>query len=619
MARSRDQIKVNIDGDITGFRKAVNTATLQVDMFSRKVKESLTTIGGRQFDGIRTGFSNIGAAAALAATGGIYLFTQALGNAIAKSSDFETASFNLSKSIEAANRQFNIGSAQDWEGHIEELGRRLKIYSETELREAASKTIDMTKRLGLSAEQMVKVTEIAGDLGAGKFDLVDATERITAALRGEAEASEALGLTLNEDYVRGWYEASNATGKAWKDLTDLEKAQIRYQVLLEQSDPSLGKAADSLETYAGSMKATKNAYGDLQKEAGNLVTQNTFVIESLAVLRDLFATWKDSIVANRDELVKLVKTGILALITGIEGAIEAIRFFYNGWQGLKLVAHGVVLLIIKGFQLILDSMSPVLDSLELVFDGMEKIGLIDSNPLRRFREELDGFEQFSTDQFNEMLDGISDTNEKFDEAKRIVGDFKKQIQDIPAEYKDSTKEMADDTEAVETEVVKVGDEWVTVYKNAEKASDAATRKMIENARKVAREVQSSAEGRQAGGPVGYARGGNPFFGGLAGYGGGDRRLILVEDGEHVIRKEGVARFGHAFFQRFNDLGFLANLPRFAAGGSVAAAPPAPAPAGEVVTINLQINGGRRYGPLSGSRADVSGLLRDLRLAQEGSS
>lgn len=613
------KIKVNIDGDITGFRKAVNTATLQVDLFGRKLKESLTTFGGRQFDGIRTGFVTIGAAASAAAVGGIYLFTRAMGEAIGKSSDFETASFNLEKSIEAANRQFRVGSAAQWEQNIDELGSRLKVYSETELRQAVSRTIDMTKRLGLSAQQMVKVTEIAADLGAGKFSLVDSTERVTAALRGEAEASEALGLTLNEDYVKGWYAAGNASGKAWKNLTDLEKAQVRYKILLEQAGPSQGKAAASLDTYAGSLQATANEFGGLQKEAGNLVTQNTFVIESLAVLRELFGQWKESIVGNREELVKLVKTGILALVTGIEGSIEAVRFFYNGWHGLSLVAHGTIILIVKGFQLVLKAMTPVLSSLDLVFEGMEKIGLIDSNPLRRFREELDGFEQFSVDQFNGMLDGISDTNAKLDEAKKIVGDFKKQIADIPAEYKDTADSMKRETEAVETEVVKVGDEWITVYKNAEKASDAATRKMIENARKVQREAAAAAPaGRREGGPVGYAAGGNPFFGGLSGYGGGDRRLIMVEDGEHVIRKEGVARFGHSFFQRFNNLSWLTNLPRFAAGGPVSA-PPAAAPAGEVVTFNLQINGGRRNGPFSGGRTDVNGLLRDLRLAQESSS
>ncbi len=81
------------------------------------------------------------------------------------------------------------------------------------------------------------------------------------------------------------------------------------------------------------------------------------------------------------------------------------------------------------------------------------------------------------------------------------------------------------------------------------------------------------QGYARGGQIsGFATGGNPFFGGLSGYGGGDRRLILVEDGEHVIRKEAVAKFGHNFFQNFNRLVFpiIPSIPKFMFGGKVAA-------------------------------------------------
>jgi hypothetical protein len=51
---------------------------------------------------------------------------------------------------------------------------------------------------------------------------------------------------------------------------------------------------------------------------------------------------------------------------------------------------------------------------------------------------------------------------------------------------------------------------------------------------------------------------------LPGYGGGDRNLALLEDGEFVIRKEAVRAFGADLFNSLNSL----KLPKFATGGYV---------------------------------------------------
>ena len=58
---------------------------------------------------------------------------------------------------------------------------------------------------------------------------------------------------------------------------------------------------------------------------------------------------------------------------------------------------------------------------------------------------------------------------------------------------------------------------------------------------------------------------------LPGYGGGDRRLALLEDGEAITRKEAVAFYGRDFLAALNRM----QVPRFASGGfvgSVASAP-----------------------------------------------
>lgn len=281
---------------------------------------------------------------------GAYAGFSAISGAVNIVKDSETAFYNLQSSVNAANREFdNLDSVEEWEMTIARLSDELVIYSDTALKNAVSRTVDMTKRLGLSSDQMEEVIKRSADLGAGKTDLEGAIERVTSALRGEAEASEYLGLTLNENYVKAWYEASDATQKAWKDLTDIEKAQIRYQVLLEQSNEMQGRAAGSAETFSGALQL-------IRKEIENAVSENKDMVAAMKdlaqVLRDnageigTFISQLVSAAAKTVEFVLKYKE-VLAVIAGTAIAVSAVSKLIMVFNGLNaafvvLTGSGVV-------------------------------------------------------------------------------------------------------------------------------------------------------------------------------------------------------------------------------------------------------------------------------------
>lgn len=255
--------------------------------------------------------------------------------------DASAAGYNLEASLMAANRQFDVGNLSEWEATLGRLSSKLRIYSETELKGAAARTVDMTKRLGLSQEQMELLIERTADLSTGKTNLEDGIERVTAALRGEAEASEYLGLTLNETFVKGWYEARGAMEGAWKDLDDLTKAQIRYQVFLEQAGPLAGKAADSITTYGGAIKYVHTVISDH-------IAKNQELVESLkqvaTVLRDnagelgqaaagvatLAAKVIEFVANNHEMIATVIKWGV---VLGAAG--KAVQILVSLWRGLN--------------------------------------------------------------------------------------------------------------------------------------------------------------------------------------------------------------------------------------------------------------------------------------------
>jgi hypothetical protein len=231
---------------------------------ARAVRQIREQVGGLPPAAEAASAANNDLAESILGIAGAYGAWQAAVGAATIYKEAEAAAFNLEQSVAAANKQFkDVGSAESWGKTISDLSAELKIYSDSALESAASKTLDMTKRLGMSETQMQQVLIAAANLGSGKMALGDSIERVTAAMRGEAEGAEALGLTLGETYVQSWYKAKGAQEGAWSSLSDLQKAQVRYQVLLEQAAPVAGKAAASYDTMGGSIEAAKAQLNNL--------------------------------------------------------------------------------------------------------------------------------------------------------------------------------------------------------------------------------------------------------------------------------------------------------------------------------------------------------------------
>ncbi|MCB2218054.1 MAG: hypothetical protein KQH59_18485 [Desulfobulbaceae bacterium] len=255
---------------------------------------------------------------------GAYLGFNALRNTATIVRDANSAVFQLESSLLSASREFeNVGSMDSWGAAVDRLSEKLRVYSRTDINTAAARTVDMTKRLGLSADEMERVIEMSGELAAGKDTLEGAVERVTAALRGEAESAEYLGLTLNENYVKSWYEASEAHQKAWKDLTDLEKAHARYQVFLEQATPLQGKAAASTKTLAG-------AYAEVKAVVSDAINNNEELTEVMAELAEYLSE-------NADEIGELA-AGMA------RGVIAVSKFIIENRQLIAVVGLSVVAL-----------------------------------------------------------------------------------------------------------------------------------------------------------------------------------------------------------------------------------------------------------------------------------
>jgi len=601
--------------DSSKFSRSLSVARKKLSFTAKKISRDWKPVSGI-FTKTAKSITFAATAAGTAATvGGFYALQSVLRTSVTDALALDAAMYSMGASLEAANRQFDVGNAEDWEQALRSMRAELKIFSETDLRNASARTVDMTKRLGLSKDQMLEVMRVSANMGAGKFALVDSVERVTAALRGEAEASEALGLTLNETYVKAWHEANNETGKAWKDLTDLEKAQVRYNVLLEQASASAGRAAESYNVMSGVTSAIASSYNELKTSIGSVITQNTFFVEGGKVINEMLQGWKKNIDDNKQQWMVWSKQSVLAVLefsadfaTGIGSAYKAMQKI----TGILNLSWGGAVKLGQGFQFLFEQSNKIFGDDEKAAYWAEA-----QKDSAAIVEKAMGA---AAEAFEKSENGL-DIAETAAEKIRML---KEQLADIEAT---PIRETAKETGKLEQKVVKVGDTWQNVWQEAEKESSAFFQQAMADLARLQAEAAKgitvtmrTVQARAAGGMIQrFASGGR-----LAGYGGGDRIPALLEAGEYIIRKEAVSRFGAGIFHALNNLRLpaLPALPGFATGGPVGAGSgnsSSGGPGPSAVPFDLTMIPGQKPRTLWSRRQDALETARQFELMVAGAS
>ena len=263
---------------------------------------------------------------------------------------------NVEFSAAAANREFgaSVGTMESWRDTVSRTADQYRMFTEQDIAAGTTRLIDMTKRLGFSEAQMQTLLSRTIDLSAGKVDLAGGIERVSAAMRGEAESAEYLGLSLNENSVKAYAEAQ---GLVWSKLTDLEKAQQRYALFLQQTAEMEGRAASQADNYATQQKVLNSSINEFRVGLGQTLIEvdkgiglTKWLGEGLAVdaqnAKNAAAGWKTMFQALRD--IPDIKTQLteqsVALATNrrnVEELTAAIRDAPGTWDDVRrsLVAN----------------------------------------------------------------------------------------------------------------------------------------------------------------------------------------------------------------------------------------------------------------------------------------
>jgi hypothetical protein len=184
-------------------------------------------------------FTRLFNAAAIAfAGGGIF------GGLIRQTGDYEDSLFRMSETFQESS-DIMIRQAKELSEQFD------KYYDFNEIAYAFTKTADSMQRYGITGEKYIQLVARAADVGASKnLQLKESIDRIESAMRGEAEASEYLGLTLNDTYMKN-IAFNGALKETWETMSDMEKTQHRFNELMEQSAKYSGAAERASNTLRG--------------------------------------------------------------------------------------------------------------------------------------------------------------------------------------------------------------------------------------------------------------------------------------------------------------------------------------------------------------------------------
>lgn len=249
----------------------------------------------------------------------------AAAGAVALGINFANAASNLGEAQNKANLTF-----KEAVGDIEKFASTsAESYgiSERAALEYTSTLGTILNATGLSrdasAEMSQQLTVLAADLASvNNIPIADALEKLRAGLVGEAEPLRTVGVLLSEAAVKA-KAAEMGLGDMNGVLTEGEKVQARYAIIMEQTADAHGDAANTIGSLAGQQKVFGAVMEDVKASLGQAF---------LPILTSVMQAMNGFLIENKEEIRAFGEAASLWLQENLPRALEFLR---RTWEDLK--------------------------------------------------------------------------------------------------------------------------------------------------------------------------------------------------------------------------------------------------------------------------------------------
>lgn len=377
-------LTIDASGSITGvqeYNKATNSAEQSTDTMNTKLSAAAVMFGN--------------------------LASSAIESSVSIGIDFAKGIVQSASDFEETQNKFDV-VFRDIGSYAEDSASR--ISSSFNLTKQATKQYmssiqDLLVPTGLAredaAKMSVKFTELAGDLASfNNLKTSDVIHDIQSALAGSAETMTKYGIdvkaaAVEEEILRQGLDTST------KAAERQAKVQAILAISLRDSSDAVGDVARSQGSFENQMRKAKATLKDFTTDLG------TYLLPYATKAIQIFNKWATEGDGVQKTMLFLTKT---------------LRFLYNGISGVKMAAEGIII----AFGYIAKAFTLTLTPLKYLLAGLEKLNLIDSNPIKDLADGVDDFIAASLEGLKETFKNVEESNAAFDKAEES---FKKQAKE----------------------------------------------------------------------------------------------------------------------------------------------------------------------------------------------
>jgi hypothetical protein len=316
--------------------------------------------------------------------------------------------------------------------------------------------VPMGMASGAAGEMSMGVTTLAADLGSfNNLPTAQVMDDIQSALVGNYETMKKYGVVINASTVE--QQALNMGLAGTKsELTAAHKAQAAYQMMVEGSTAAIGDMGRTFDGYANQLKQSRAITEDLAAALGKRLLP-----VAADVLKEINAGMKEG-AGGVDALATSLS---VKLLQGLGLVIETMRFFHNGWLGIKLVGTLAIDAIAQSLEFLFGGLRKLMTPLDLLFEGAKKLGAIDVNPFDGVEEALGTFATSSRDVTKEVLADIERTNAGYDKAKAVISGYVDMVKNTDvSDQTTATETLTAATEELSNAIEAGGITWQEVAK-----------------------------------------------------------------------------------------------------------------------------------------------------------
>lgn len=389
--RMSDAMQDSADDQADAMRKAWDKTEDKADSSSRKVREDIDNIGdkakstgidienslGKAFSGLATKLA--GAISAIAAGGELFEFAKEsieLGSALSEVQNVVDVTFGeegaavINKFSKNAIKQFGLSelSAKKFSSTLGAMFKSMGDFDEAEI-------IEMSTAL----------TGLAGDMASFyNLDAQEAFDKLRSGISGETDPLKQLGINLSVANLEA-YALANGIEKSYNQMTEQEKALLRYNYILATTADAQGDFANTQDSWANQTRILAEEFNSLKGTLGqgliNVLNPIVTSINSdfMPVLQDL-ADQFVSMSENLDIFEGLGKLDLSKAKNSLKGFTDSasklggtIGSALSGvWEDV-LVPLGTWT-IEEGGPALLDALSASFDFLGATLEYLEPIG-----------------------------------------------------------------------------------------------------------------------------------------------------------------------------------------------------------------------------------------------------